>query len=209
VIQISRVLHARIPVISIADTLTETHLDLSLWHIDKLHISEIFTVYMDLDPRIRPLIYCVRKFSKAHRINDAYGGYVNSFGWTVAIVCYLMTLKLVPIVDIDSPPDLKQTFVRADHEHPTPVGELMMGFFEWILNWDYKNTRLSMRNGGICPKEPEKFEDYTFVCIERPRTPFQNITRQVEKKQWTQVRSYLSNALQKMKKGARVCEIFE
>jgi DNA polymerase sigma len=58
---VTRVLHARIPVISIRDTLTDTSLDLSMWNVDKMHISEIFSLYFEADPRVRPLVFAVRK----------------------------------------------------------------------------------------------------------------------------------------------------
>jgi hypothetical protein len=45
------------------------------------------------------------------------------------------------------------------------------------------------------------------VCIERPRTPYQNITRQVEKKQWTMVRNLLATALAKLKAGALIWDV--
>lgn len=42
--------------------------------VDKLHISTIFARYMDLDARVRPLIFAVRQWSKARAINDAFQG---------------------------------------------------------------------------------------------------------------------------------------
>jgi DNA polymerase sigma len=60
-LSVTCVLHARIPVISIWDSITDTSLDLSMWNVDKMHISEIFAFYFDFDPKIRPLIYTIRK----------------------------------------------------------------------------------------------------------------------------------------------------
>lgn len=61
-----------------------------------------------------------------------------------------------------------------------------------------------MRHGGVCAKESEKFEDYTYVCIERPRTPFQNIVRQVEPKQFQSIRNCIGDALSTLKKEGAV-----
>lgn len=74
-LQVTRILHARIPVISIVDSLADgLHLDLSIWNVDKLHISTIFATYMEIDVRLRPLIFCVRLWSKVRGINDAFSG---------------------------------------------------------------------------------------------------------------------------------------
>ncbi len=181
-------------------------LDLSLWNIDKMHISEIFSLYFNSDIRVRPLVFAVRKFSKVHQINDAFGGFVNSFAWTVAIVCYLMNTGLLPMFDLDKPPEMGKLDVMGEEK---ALGELLIGFFEWFLNWPIQTSRLTMRvPNGMCDKEADKFEDYTFVCIERPRTPFQNVTRQVEPKQWKIIKNLMSAALVKLKKdGSRVWDI--
>ena len=209
-LSVTRILHARIPVISVRDSLTDTSLDLSMWNIDKLHISEIFQLYFEMDKRIRPLVYAVRKFSKVHAINDSFGGFVNSFGWTVAICCFMMNRGLVPSLDVDQDPEKNKDFKAADSEHPLSCGALLVGFLEWFLEWNYQTTRLTMRvPGGVAPKEAEKFEDYTYVCMERPRTPYQNITRQVEKKQWRMIRNLIASALAKLKAGAMVWDILK
>ena len=127
-ITITRVLHARIPLISIQDSLIQCQLDLSIWNVDKLHISEIFTRYFEMDKRIRPLVYCVRQWSKKHQINDAYSGYINSFGWTVAMVCFLMVKGIVPVVDVDSPPEIEKEFKSSDADNP--IGDCL---FDLIL----------------------------------------------------------------------------
>ncbi len=74
---VTRVLHARIPVVSIRDSLTNTSLDLSLWNVDKLHISEIFAMYFDMDSRVRPIVYAVRKFSKQVSFDLLYVGFFS------------------------------------------------------------------------------------------------------------------------------------
>jgi DNA polymerase sigma len=82
-----------------------------------------------------------------HQINDAFGGFVNSFGWTVAVVCFMMNKKLLPMFDLDSPPPEK----KIDVNEANPVGDLLIGFFEWFLNWPYQTHRLSMRvPEGFC-----------------------------------------------------------
>jgi poly(A) RNA polymerase GLD2 len=205
---VTRVLHARIPVISIRDSLTDTSLDLSMWNVDKLHISEIFAMYFEVDARVRPLVFAVRMFSKRKQINCAFSGFVNSFAWTVAVVCFLMNRGLVPVMDVDTAPEARRDFRPADAAAPLSAGDLLIQFLEWFLAWPYQTHRLSMRTPtGITEKEAERFEDYTFVCIERPRTPYQNITRQVEKKQWTLIRGLLATALAKLKAGALIWDI--
>lgn len=131
---------------------------------------------------------------------------MNSFAWTVAVVCYLMERKLVPVVDVDS--DCTVAWAPPDGG-ATPLGELLLGFLCWFRDWDYKSTRLSMRHGGVVPKEAERFEDYTYVCIERPRTPWQNVTRQVEPHTWKLIRQELSHAIAALKGGAMLDAILK
>lgn len=206
---IKRVLHARVPVISFVDPLTLVQLDLSIWNIDKLHISSIFSLQLDLDPRIRPLVFSVRSLAKSNSLTDAYSGYINSFGWTVAVMCYLLTLHIIPVVtEKDTLANVQATWQSRDAENPTSVGDLFLGFLQWFLDWDFKNTRLSMRQGGVCAKEADRFEDYCYILIERPQTPWQNIVRQVEPPQWKHIRSHLQKALARLKEdGATLRDI--
>jgi len=192
-LKLDRVLHARIPLISISDTLANVRLDLSIDNIDKRHISTIFAAYFEMDARIRPLVFAVRCWAKKRAICDSYSGTVNAFGWTVAIVCFLLQRQLVPLVDVDADYDVEH-FVPADGG-ATTLAQLLVGFLRWFYDFDWKAQRMSMRHGGVAPKEANLFEDTTFVCIERPRTPWQNIIRQVTPDSWRKVRAEVARAL--------------
>jgi len=176
-IKISRVLLARIPLISIVDILADNlQLDLSIWKLDKLEISKVFLSYLNMDDRVRPLVYAVRRWSKARKINEAYTGWINSFGWTVMVVGYLQIIGVLPLIEQLDLTKENQNWVVTNE---MTVGELFLGFYKWLLDLDHKNKRISIRHGGITDKEADKFTDDVVFCVERPRTPYQNITRQV------------------------------
>ena len=64
-----------------------------------------------------------------------------------------------------------------------------------------------MLNKGITDKEANKFEDNTFFCVERPRTPYQNITRQVNEETWQQIEHEIRRALKILEKNGSLNEM--
>uniref|UniRef100_A0A6B2LCG1 Polynucleotide adenylyltransferase n=1 Tax=Arcella intermedia TaxID=1963864 RepID=A0A6B2LCG1_9EUKA len=199
--QISRVLQARIPLISIVDTLADNlQLDLSIWKLDKLEIAKVFEAYLSIDERVTPLIYAVRVWSKARKINNAYTGWINSFGWTVMVVAFLQINSVVPQIE-----ELDLTKEKQDWQitNSSPVGVLFVQFFEWLLAFDYEKQRISIRHGGVTAKEADKFTDDVVFCVERPRTPYQNITRQVCHRTLKVIRKEWKRVLRLIEQGAK------
>jgi DNA polymerase sigma len=126
-----------------------------------------------MDSRVAPLVWSIRHWSKKRGINDAYSGKINSFGWTVMIVAFLQTLGILPCI---SKLDKEEQFKTSNTDS---VGDLFLEFLKFVLAFDYKTKRISIRHGGVTDKEADKFTDDTVFCVERPRTPYQNVTRQV------------------------------
>ncbi|KNC46105.1 uncharacterized protein AMSG_00222 [Thecamonas trahens ATCC 50062] len=199
-VTVARTLTARIPLITIADSLSSLELDLSIWKLDKLEINKVFTTYLSLDARIPPLLFAIRSWAKARNINNAYTGTINSFGLTVLGIAFLQSSGVVPV--IEELPEVEaelataaaagpvanashERIAAADHASAaTPaadedLGSMLVAFFEWLAAFDYDAHRISIRHGGVTSKEAHKFDDDTVFVIERPRTPYQNVTRQV------------------------------
>eukprot|EP01088_Endostelium_zonatum_P019302 TRINITY_DN6604_c0_g1_i1.p1 TRINITY_DN6604_c0_g1~~TRINITY_DN6604_c0_g1_i1.p1 ORF type:complete len:398 (-),score=82.72 TRINITY_DN6604_c0_g1_i1:50-1243(-) len=197
------ILTARIPVLNIHDTLIDIHLDLSAWHHDKEEIALIFTTYLACDPRVRPFLKAIRHWSKSRGINDAYTGTINSFGWTVIGLAYLQIHDVIPLLDSIFDEGTKETKENKEwkSKNEEDVGRLFFGFFEWILAFDYKTKRISIRHGGVTAKEEEKFEDGTVFCVERPRTAYQNVTRQVTVGTLKWIRREMHVALETLQAG--------
>jgi DNA polymerase sigma len=196
---VKKILTARIPVITISDALSGLQLDLSLWMLDKLEINRVFTAYLKMDPRIRPLIKAVRVWAKSRNINDCYTGTVNSFAWTVTCIAYLLMEGIVPPIP-DKIDDLENSTFQTSNTKT--VGELFLGYFEWLLQFEYQTKRISLRCGGITEKEAEKFSDDTVFVVERPRTPYQNMTRQVSQGSVKKLRYEWHRVVEMLRTGA-------
>jgi len=75
------------------------------------------------------------------------------------------------------------------------------------LAFDYKTKRISIRYGGITEKEAEKFQDETVFVVERPRTPYQNMTRQISVGSIKKIRYEWHRALDMLKNGKLLIDI--
>mgnify|MGYP001047805386 FL=1 len=97
-------------------------------------------------------------------------------------LAFLLIEGIVPQIPkhIEDLEQMVSTFNENNTRNPNrkSVGQLYFEFFEWLLAFDYTNKRFSLRCGGITDKEAEKFTDDTVFVVERPRTPYQNMTRQ-------------------------------
>jgi len=83
----------------------------------------------------------------------------------------------------------------------------LLSFFQWILDFDFKTKRISIRCGGITEKEAEKFKDDSYFIVERPRTPYQNMTRQVNQGSLKRIRYEWHRALEILQNGGLLNDI--
>eukprot|EP01087_Luapelamoeba_hula_P000767 TRINITY_DN10564_c0_g1_i1.p1 TRINITY_DN10564_c0_g1~~TRINITY_DN10564_c0_g1_i1.p1 ORF type:complete len:422 (-),score=61.48 TRINITY_DN10564_c0_g1_i1:206-1471(-) len=203
-IQITRILTARIPLLTFTDRLSNLQLDLSIWFNDKREINRVLAAYMKMDKRLRPFIKAIRVWAKARKINDSYTGTINSFAWTVMAIAFCIMELILPPIPEDLDELENSTFTTTNTKDE---GQLLIGFMEWCLAFDYDTKRVSLRCGGITDKEAEKFEDDTVFVIERPRTPYQNMTRQMTVFTVKRVRYEWHRAVEMLRSGKLLRDI--
>jgi len=201
---ISKILTARIPLITITDLNSKLQLDISLWMFDKFEISRVINAYLSMDERARPFLKGLKQWAKKRDINDCYTGTINSFAWTIMGIAFFQIQEIFPPI----PENLSEL---ENNEYKTNnnklVGDLFIEFFQWILDFDYNTKRISIRYNGITDKESEKFKDDSVFIVERPRTPYQNMTRQVNQGSLKRIRYEWHRALNMLQKGSLLHDI--
>ncbi len=67
---IRHVRHARVPIVKYEQQLLGVECDLSVGSASGYHMSELLYLYGELDPRVRPLVFVVRKWAREHGLTE-------------------------------------------------------------------------------------------------------------------------------------------
>eukprot|EP01091_Cochliopodium_minus_P013740 TRINITY_DN4501_c0_g1_i1.p1 TRINITY_DN4501_c0_g1~~TRINITY_DN4501_c0_g1_i1.p1 ORF type:complete len:237 (-),score=70.21 TRINITY_DN4501_c0_g1_i1:28-738(-) len=213
----SWILTARVPIVNISCTLSNIKIDLSLWMLNKLEINQVFEYYLKIEPRVLHVVWVLRCWSKERDINNAFNGKINSFAWTTMFISFCQMEGVVPNfksmiergigLDYDSKEKRQIPLPEWKSKDERDVGKLLIDFLQFLIDFDKKNKRISMRYDGITDKEETKFDDNTYFCVERPRTPYQNITRQVNEDTWNKIEHEIKRALKLISNGGTLKEM--
>jgi len=203
-IAVTKILTARIPLVTITDLYSKIQLDISFWMFDKFEISRVINTYLGMDERARTFLKSIKYWAKSRNINDCYTGTINSFAWTIMGISFFQIQEIFPPI-----PDNLDEFENSKYQttNTKSVGDLLLEFFQWILEFDYTTKRISIRYNGITDKEAEKFKDDSVFIVERPRTPYQNMTRQVTLKTLKRIRYEWHRAVDILQKGGLLNDI--
>jgi len=78
-----------------------------------IHNTHMLRCYSMTDPRVRPIVLFVKSWAKRRKINSAYSGTLNSYGWVLMVLHYLVNIAQPPVCPnlqhaIPSPKDVAQ-----------------------------------------------------------------------------------------------------
>lgn len=57
-----------------------------------IHNTHMLRCYSMTDPRVRPIVLFVKSWAKRRKINSAYSGTLNSYGWVLMVLHYLVNI---------------------------------------------------------------------------------------------------------------------
>jgi terminal uridylyltransferase len=78
-----------------------------------IHNTHMLRCYSMTDPRVRLLVLFVKSWAKRRKINSSYSGTLNSYGWVLMVLHYLVNIAQPPVCpnlqhSIPQPKDLSQ-----------------------------------------------------------------------------------------------------
>lgn len=64
-------------------------------------MSELLYLYGEMDQRLRPMTFTVRKWAEAQKLtNKTPGGWITNFSLSLMVIFYLQTKKILPSLNV-------------------------------------------------------------------------------------------------------------
>merc|ERR1712226_854686 len=104
------VIPAKVPILRVFLRIqsSEIQCDVNVDNLIGIRNSWLLRCYSELDQRVRPFIYIVKKFAKAANLNDASQGTMSTYSWLLLAMNFLQTgvePAVLPIVHTMTAPD--------------------------------------------------------------------------------------------------------
>ncbi|KAL1464122.1 hypothetical protein WDU94_003797 [Cyamophila willieti] len=216
--QVKRILGARVPIIKYNHDMTAVECDLSMTNLTALYMAELLYVFGEIDWRVRPLVFTIKKWAKDINLtNPTPGRWITNFSLTILTLFYLQSVKVLPsmklLVDSASPKDRRVsedgvncTFLRDISKlqfHPSlpdstdSLTTLLFGFFEFYSQFDFNTHGVSLYYGTPIPK-PE----YSALYINNPLERGLNVSKNVSFEELERLKVEVRNASWKLESTA-------
>uniref|UniRef100_A0A1B0CAQ6 Putative polya rna polymerase isoform x2 n=1 Tax=Lutzomyia longipalpis TaxID=7200 RepID=A0A1B0CAQ6_LUTLO len=191
---VRRILRARVPIVKYKHEFLDLEVDLSMTNTSGLYMSELLYLYGELDERVRPLVFAIRRW--AHTVsltNSVAGRWITNFSLTALVVFFLQQLKkpILPsinyLVSKASPADtritidgINCTFARDLHRidfkitNEESLGALLFQFFEFYSDFDFANRALNLNEARKTLKP-----DFSPMYIVNPFETSLNVSKNV------------------------------
>ncbi|KAI9338951.1 hypothetical protein DFJ73DRAFT_603047, partial [Zopfochytrium polystomum] len=190
--KICTVTKAKVPICKFFDPELRISCDINVNNTIALRNTTLVKLYVELDPRVRPVILIIKHWAKQRVLNDetAKGGTLSSYCWVMMVLNFLQTrdppiipclhqlyfdrLKdrndlLTPIiidgVDCSFEEDITslKDFGRKNNE---TLGGLVYAFFrQFAFEFDYETQVVSVRHGRLLSKKEKEWDqDVDRMC---------------------------------------------
>lgn len=161
---VRRILKARIPIVKYNHELLDLEVDLSMSNLSGVYMSELLYLFGELDERVKPLVFVIRKWANAVGLtNSVPGPWITNFSLTCLVLFFMQQLKrpILPSINMlvksAGPEDLRVTtdninctFLRNvnklnfDTKNTDSLGRLLFQFFEFYAQFDFANRAISL-----------------------------------------------------------------
>ncbi|XP_055605909.1 poly(A) RNA polymerase, mitochondrial-like [Uranotaenia lowii] len=207
---VRRILKARVPIIKYHHEHLDLEIDLTMNNMTGVYMSELLYLFGQIDPRVQPLTFCVRRWAQSVGLtNHAPGYWITNFSLTMLVMYFLQQLQepiLPPInklIQSASKTDLRITenhiscsFLRDvqklnfSTKNTTPLDELLLQFFEFYSHFDFNQRAISLNIGSHILKP-----DHSPMYIVNPLETVLNVSKNVNLEETELFRIQVRNAL--------------
>ncbi|CAG9821015.1 unnamed protein product [Phaedon cochleariae] len=194
---VRRILQARVPIIKYHQQLTDVECDLSMSNLTGVHMSDFLYMMGEIDDRVRPLIFAIRKWASAVGLtNLSPGRWISNFSLTLLVLAFLQKpLNSPPILpslnkltSLAGPKDqyvldngITCSFLRdlrklnTKTQNTESLESLLCEFFAYYSQFDF-NTKAVCLNEAVSITKPEHTAMYIINPLERGLNVSKNVS---------------------------------
>ncbi|XP_067935578.1 terminal uridylyltransferase 4-like [Watersipora subatra] len=195
---------AKVPIIKFHSTKYNLEADLSLYNVLAQRNTQLLRRYSQIDPRVRPLGYCIKEFAKNCDIGDASKGSLSSYAYVLLLIYYLQQCDppVLPVLqELYEGDKIPEELVEgwntwyydgnneqlakvwpAYGKNDQDLAQLWIGFLDFFAqHFDYKTSVVSIRYAKKMSKF-EKLWNSDTLAIEDPFDLKRNLGAALSKK---------------------------
>ncbi|KAI8051027.1 hypothetical protein BDF22DRAFT_694442 [Syncephalis plumigaleata] len=172
-IHVESISRARVPLVKFVDPKSNIACDLTITNKIARRKTLLLEAYTKADPRVRPLLFAVKRWIKARKIGDATeqgGSTVNSYTHSLMVIAFLQWVKVVPMLQYvccfgeaatrDQIRAYNPTNEEIEDQLVTQLNELSIN--DDNANDTTANVHLAYGKGQAC--KTDKLEHNCLVC---------------------------------------------
>jgi len=222
---------ARIPIVKFVDPRRKLSCDICVNNTLALENTRLLGDYASIDPRMRQLVFVVKRWAKQRSINDCYMRTLSSYAY-VLLVIHFLQIQQPPVLPClqqlggHLPPRVVQGYdcryadnveelVGFGAANEKPVGLLLIEFFKfYAFSFDYQRAVVSVRTGGFLSKEAKKWTQSKpklsiLLTIEDPFEVTHNLGRSVDAQGLKAIRAEFERAYTLLAKSGNLWQVLE
>ncbi|KAJ3047747.1 hypothetical protein HK097_011248, partial [Rhizophlyctis rosea] len=201
---------AKVPICKFFDPEYHLSCDVNVNNTIALRNTILIKMYVEIDPRVKPLMMVIKHWTRRRVLNDAAkGGTLSSYCWVMMVIFFLQT-RPIPIlpclhemyldrlrngekvervvvdgVDCSFHEDITTVRDYGIRNHET-LGALFFAFFRlFAVVFDYDNSVVSVRHGRYLTKEEKGWNVDVermcrWFCVEEPFNPQRNLANSAD-----------------------------
>ncbi|XP_060662872.1 poly(A) RNA polymerase, mitochondrial isoform X1 [Drosophila nasuta] len=209
VCHVRRILQARVPIIKYHHEHLDLEVDLSMSNLTGFYMSELLYMFGELDPRVRPLTFSIRRWAQSCGLtNPSPGRWISNFSLSCLVMYFLQQLRqpILPSIsamvktaastDIRITEDgINCTFARDMERvsfasrNTSSLSELLLQFFEFYSQFDFHNRAISLNEARALSKP-----DHSAMYIVNPLEQLLNVSKNVSLEECERLRIEVRNA---------------
>ncbi|EMR08181.1 hypothetical protein PNEG_03353 [Pneumocystis murina B123] len=188
--------HAKVPIVKIWDPKLSVACDMNINNTLALENTRMIKIYVEIDPRVRPLAMIIKYWAKKRILNDAAGGgTLSSYTWICMIINFLQMRKppilpslhqlpheqnessLIEGIDVSFFDDI-DALKGFGEKNTESLGGLLFAFFRrYAYEFDYDHCVISVRHGHYLSKSAKGWHltQNNRLCVEEPFNTKRNL----------------------------------
>ncbi|XP_054706334.1 poly(A) RNA polymerase, mitochondrial-like [Uloborus diversus] len=188
---LQKIIHARVPIMKLKHKILKMDCDVSINNMSAVLMSELIYFCGEVDHRVRPLIYAVKKWAKEANItSESPGTWITNFGLSMLVLFFLQNRPLpilpafndaVQIIDEESSTQLKVLYKQSLSDlrskaslNKETLAVLLQEFLTFVGTYPFNENHISLLTGSALPRN-----DGSPLWIQYPMEEDLNVTKNV------------------------------
>ncbi|CAL1265726.1 unnamed protein product [Larinioides sclopetarius] len=189
---VDKILNARVPIIKFKHNITGMECDISVNNMSAVLMSEILYFCGEIDPRVRPLLYAVKRWAKEASVTySAPGPWITNFGLSLLVIFFLQNrpvpilpalIEALQIIGEETTPDFGVEYLTPIAElqakaslNTESIAMLLKEFLNFLGSHPFQNKHISILTG----KASTLKECCDAIWLQNPIEEHKNVTKNV------------------------------